>query len=474
MQIKYYETAWRDISNSPGWFGKLCLLALVNFIPVFGQIVTFGYLYGWAREIAWGVHAPMPAKLFSNDDGKFWRRGWFALVITVVFSILPGIVIAIGSGLQGAGMVALNERGAQAVTAMAGAGSLLYYVGIVFGWFMSILAWIGCMRSSIYNRLSAGFQLGKIWKMFRRDTGGILRVFGMELIVGLILGIILGILISILMFVFIFVGAAGLASAGYTASSFTNMTADQATQALITFIAASGPVGFLCLIVGSFAMFMTTSFIYMLVFRAVGHWTRQFDVPRWRGKDDPMPFENEPQPQPTSQTQPPLYYGGSFGQAGDPSQVQGQYQNQPGQELAFQSQPIQSQQGYAPSGSAVPDQGQGAAMPETPAQPVEQPASPAPEPFAGSTVAPVAVAPAEEPAAPLAGFATEQPTEPSFDPFAGQPVEQPASPAPEPAPEPFAGFPTEPVSPNPEPTLPGTEATGGIDPAQPGASQPND
>ena len=40
QQIQYFKSAWGDIKNSPGWFGKLCLLALINFIPIFGQIVT--------------------------------------------------------------------------------------------------------------------------------------------------------------------------------------------------------------------------------------------------------------------------------------------------------------------------------------------------------------------------------------------------------------------------------------------------
>ena len=88
MQIRYYQTAWNDIKNSPGWFGKLCLLALLNFIPVFGQIVTYGYLYGWAREMAWGTHRPMPTSIFANDDGKFWRRGWFLCVIAFVFGLI--------------------------------------------------------------------------------------------------------------------------------------------------------------------------------------------------------------------------------------------------------------------------------------------------------------------------------------------------------------------------------------------------
>ena len=32
MNIQYFKSAWGDIKNSPGWFGKLCLLALLNFM----------------------------------------------------------------------------------------------------------------------------------------------------------------------------------------------------------------------------------------------------------------------------------------------------------------------------------------------------------------------------------------------------------------------------------------------------------
>ena len=32
-------------------------------------------------------------------------------------------------------------------------------------------------------------------------------------------------------------------------------------------------------------------FVEMMIVRALGYWTRQFDVPAWRGQDDPMPFE---------------------------------------------------------------------------------------------------------------------------------------------------------------------------------------
>lgn len=292
MQIKYYETAWRDISNSPGWFGKLCLLALVNFIPIFGQIVTFGYFYGWAREIAWGVHAPMPAKIFCNDDGKFWKRGWFILVLVFAFALIPCIVMGIGSAMSGAGYygVAAGAKGA-AGAALGSVGSLLYFVGLLGAIFMCLLAWIGSMRVAIYDRLSAGFQFGKIWKMFRRDTGGIARIFGMYILVGLIVGLIVSVIVTILLVIVMVVGVAGAMGAGFTPESVQHMTDAQAMRFLIRFMASAGVVGFICMFAALFVCLLASMYLCALVYRAVGYWTMQFDVPHWRGQDDPLPFE---------------------------------------------------------------------------------------------------------------------------------------------------------------------------------------
>ena len=46
MQAGYFNAAWHDIKNSPGWFGKLLVLGLVSLVPIFGWIVVAGYLYG--------------------------------------------------------------------------------------------------------------------------------------------------------------------------------------------------------------------------------------------------------------------------------------------------------------------------------------------------------------------------------------------------------------------------------------------
>lgn len=296
MRIQYFQTAWNDIKNSQGWFGKLCLLALIGLIPIFGQIVIFGYLYGWAREIAWGVHEPLPARIFGNEDGKLYRRGWFIFLVVFVFALIPGIVTGAGSTMQQVGLYSsMADEAAASAGISVTVGGIVYLIGVAVALFASILAWIGSMRVSIYDRLSTGFQLGKIWKMFRHDTGGIMRIFGMNLLVGLILGILLSIVVTVLIVLVVFVGAAGLAGAGFTPESFEYISDTEAMRIFTQLIGSVGLVGIICLALSLFLANATNIFTEMLVARALGYWTWQFDVPQWGGKDDPMPFElNQP------------------------------------------------------------------------------------------------------------------------------------------------------------------------------------
>lgn len=108
MQTGYFSAAWHDIKNSPGWFGKLVLLSLISLIPIFGWIVVAGYLYGWARDIAWNVHSPLPKHIFGNEDGKLYSRGFFVLVIGFVCMLAPwvlevvwGVVTGVGTAWSG-------------------------------------------------------------------------------------------------------------------------------------------------------------------------------------------------------------------------------------------------------------------------------------------------------------------------------------------------------------------------------------
>lgn len=332
MQIKYYQTAWNDIKNSPGWFGKLCLLALLNFIPIFGQIVTYGYLYGWAREMAWGTHRPMPASIFANDDGKFWRRGWFLFVIAFVFGLIPSIIMAVGQGMQGTSMETLaslysNTHSTAPVVAggaaaTAGIGSLIALIGAILSLLVCLFVWIASMRTAIYDRLSAGFQFGKIWSMFRYDTKGIFKIFGMNLIVSLIIGAIGTIVLCIALAIMIGVGVSLSSGSHETAS-----------------IAAMSLIGIMSLVVLVIAYFIVVGALYVeaLVARALGYWTMQFEVPKWRGQDDPMPFELVYTAAPAAQPYAPMGSDPAGAQNSYPS-AQGGYQPTVSSEVAYQPQ----------------------------------------------------------------------------------------------------------------------------------------
>lgn len=340
MQIQYFQTAWNDLKQSPGWFGKLLLLGLLMFVPILGVIVMYGYFFGWARDIAWGVRNPLPERIFGNEDGKLYRRGFFALVISFVMGLIPAIVNLIGDSLSGGGLSMMSQPssydpyGFSSASAVPSAGALLAsgilsLISMVLSLAVLFFQWVGTMRMSIYDRLSAGFQIKKIWAMLRYDSGGILRIFGMYLLLSLAMVVIT----FVLVFIFILAFVSALAQSGGAGDS-----------SLASVIAAGGLVGVLALIIFGYALVVYSVFMQGLLSCALGYWTRQFNVPAWRGQEDPMPFEMmggfnaQAYSQPQQQSQPFGY--GAQSQASPMS-----YQPQQSQPFAGQAQqPFAGQQ----------------------------------------------------------------------------------------------------------------------------------
>lgn len=394
MQMRYFNAVWTDVKESPGWFGKFALLALLNIIPIFGQIVSYGYLWGWARDIAWGVHKPLPARIFGNEDGKLFRRGFFVLVIGFVFSLVPVVISWIGSAMQAADVAGLASRDLMApgmASPFGGVGvaigGLLSLVGGLLGIVVGVFSWVANMRANIYDRLSAGFQFEKIWKMIAFDPKGILKIFGMTLILGCIIGIIVSLFIGIFIFGAIFTASAvGVGAVGANGAD--------GFGALIGAILAGGGIAILFALVFFYFVAILGMFATALTARAVGYWTGQFQVAQWRGQDDPMPFEvagaaraasNQPPVQPGAGAVPPsaypnqqpgMYNHSNAYQQGQPQQgysgeqqggaagfSQGAYGQQPAGSVPSQPPAAAPQTGYA----AVDAQGAPGQQPSTPA-----------------------------------------------------------------------------------------------------------
>ncbi|QKF07723.1 DUF4013 domain-containing protein [Berryella wangjianweii] len=301
--VRYFDASWRDLTKSEGWFKKMMLLGLVSIVPIFGSIVTNGYLYGWARDCAWGVRTQLPARIFGNEDGKLYRRGFFIFVIGIVAAAIPWLIsqfIEISTGFGSAAILnsltahylpSYNDYGMSGVDSFARltwtpAVITAIMVGglasVVFSIIGTLYCFVASMRSSIYDNLSSGFQFGKIFAMIKHDAGGMARIFVMALLADIVCGLILGLVTVLIMLVgvFMFAGLMVGASSGSEPSLGFVM--------LMVFLV-------MVVLAALFYFFaVLQAIVQALVARALGYWTAQFDVPSWGAQTDPMPFERMP------------------------------------------------------------------------------------------------------------------------------------------------------------------------------------
>lgn len=384
MSGRYYRTCMDDIRSSEGWFGKICLLGLISFVPVFGQMTVSGYAYEWAHKAAWGLQDPMPKKIYGRPGSKMLRWGWFVLVITFLFALIPGIISMIGSFMNAAGTpdVVYTSRGLRssgvANPALVAAGGFFSLAGSILTVFTYVFAWVACIRMTVYDRLGTGLQLGKVWKMAKHDFGGLMRILGMSLIWGLIFALIA----SIICVIIVAIAVVPAVAVGVSTSS----GGSGAFAYVLAAIAVAAPL----FLIFAYALFVAQSFLNILIARAVGYWARQFDIPSWGTKDDPLPFETQatqqatyatpqqPQQQPYAQEQPVSQ---------QPAQVQ---------EGAYaQAQPVQSVP-EQPVEQAVAEQPQLAQAAQHESQPAQAEAQPTTEQPQAAETAPHEAQPATE------------------------------------------------------------------------------
>ena len=161
--------------------------------------------------------------------------------------------------------------------------------------------------------------------MIRHDFGGLMRIFGMCILLSVIVSVVISILFTIVIFVTVLIGI--VATGG-------NLRADHFDGTVIGWIIAFGGLAIVGSLLVSYITIAASMFIATLAVRALGYWTRQFDVPAWRGQDDPMPFELHAAA--ARQAQPPYQH------PGQPMGSQGHGQPYPpqGQSAGMYGQPV--------------------------------------------------------------------------------------------------------------------------------------
>ncbi len=283
MEAGYFKTCWGDIKETPGWFAKILLLGLLFMIPVFGQIVVFGYAYGWAREIAWNMKTPLPARIFANEDGRLYSRGFFVLVIAFVCALIPNIFESAWDAMAGRGLDTASDM-------VLGAGMhgvlpdmMMTLLFLALSIITSLFAQVGSMRSTVYCRLAPGFQVTRVWAMMRHDSRGVGRIFLMSVVMAIAIYAVFMLIVTAVGMIFGGAALAVLATGPDPLSAISSM--DPMLIAMAIFA--------ICVFAAVFSYIFSCLFVFALLVevRAWGYWTRQFDVPAWGGQDDPMPFE---------------------------------------------------------------------------------------------------------------------------------------------------------------------------------------
>ncbi|MEF2560233.1 MAG: DUF4013 domain-containing protein [Eggerthellaceae bacterium] len=276
MEKGYFSAALSDITRSPGWFSKVLRLGLLCLVPIFGIIVLYGYLYGWARDIAWNVHRPLPDRIFGNEDGNLYKRGFFILIIAFVFGLIPGIFSAVtgtATSFSFLGVIYGYEMHSASAFGSLFMGMIFSLISLMLSFAMMFFIWVGSMRTALYGTLSSGFQIGKIWSMMRYDFTGLLRIFGMYLLCMTVF------VVSITLIGVIFAFVVGI------------VTVLMANSDAVVVLAVLSIL--VLLVVFVLVCMFVTVFVEALIARALGYWTRQFQVNLWGGQEDPLPFERE-------------------------------------------------------------------------------------------------------------------------------------------------------------------------------------
>lgn len=151
------SAAWDDVKATKGWFGKVCLMALMYFVPVLNWVVD-GYALRWARQLSLGQVEGLPKKIFCdrafvNGAMKFLVSLVAAIAVSIVSSIL-GLVPFVGA-----------------------------LAAIAFGIFVDMFMNIAYVRMSLFDELGEGFNIKEAFNSMKKEPGKAFMIEFMPLLI---------------------------------------------------------------------------------------------------------------------------------------------------------------------------------------------------------------------------------------------------------------------------------------------------
>lgn len=265
---RYFARSWALLTRHRGWVKPVLLLTLCLLVPVVGWFGVLGYVLEWARLTAWGVNAA--PKQSGVRVGECIASGARAFVVLLVWNLVAEVIVA-------------------ALSCLPLLDDVLDVLWRVLRVPYSVIVMVAVLRATIYRRIVPGFRAGHVWKMVRHDPVGLLRCLGIMLLGGLVMGVLasvvtFSVVASVLPALLRLLALEGEYAIGHgVALGYVAL----ALEAL----ASLGPLVVVLLLAMGFLGVITV----MLGYTSLALWTRQFDVPAWRGDKDPLPdFLSDP------------------------------------------------------------------------------------------------------------------------------------------------------------------------------------
>lgn len=274
-QTGYMKQAWALLRRDKGWHKPLLVMSAADYVPVAGFLGTSGYVLEWARLTAWGVDASPKQK--NVQIGKCISSGFRAIVVALGMGVCIGLFFAMLTGIASV----FPDVIATLLTLVIGFVQMVF--SIVYGAFLAVCS----IRTAIYEKISAGYRIDRVFQMIRRDLSG----FGRLVLINFVAEIVL---VAVMFAVIMVMGIT------FLPLTLTAMNGGDDYAIIMALTQSLVPMA-VVFVLGAFVFGFAYHLYSMLFYTAVALWMRQFDVSAWGRSEDPLP---EPHARPAEANMP--------------------------------------------------------------------------------------------------------------------------------------------------------------------------
>jgi hypothetical protein len=173
-----FGRSFQFVFEDSDWFKKIGIMALVNLIPIVGQLVLLGWGAEIIRRTTRGADVPLP----DLDFGEQLGDGFKLAVVGIVYSLPASILFIIMSVVSGIA-IGMDNDASMAISMMSyiclGGVALIYSIAI------GLLMPAAYANTAVKGSIGDGLRVGEVFGYFKKNIGSYLLVFLGSILAGL-------------------------------------------------------------------------------------------------------------------------------------------------------------------------------------------------------------------------------------------------------------------------------------------------